>query len=419
VTRSRTLVLAVVLAGLWAAPAQATPWCGTASTTDRAPNAVAGLPIHVIYVIPSDGADRLAQLAPAIQSDAQAIDGWWRSQDPTRAPRFDLAPFPCGPQVDLTSVRLPESGAALAPTDGRFETLVTSLFRLGFGSTLTKYVAYYDGPVADPDICGTGGGDPAGIGFAFVFVEACSPFVPTSVVAAHELIHTFGAVPDGAPHDCAPPDDGHTCDNPQDIMYPYADESALAAFLLDPGRDDYYGHSGPWPDVQDSPWLVQLDRQVPLQLALEGSGEIVTDLPGLDCTTSCTTAWNAGTALTLVPRPAPGMRLVRWSGACSGNATCLVRLDAPLTASALFAPETYRVSVTVSGRGVVRSVSTGLSCGTRCSASFGSYVPVSLVAQPARGWRFKAWARACRGTKPSCTLPLTGPVQARATFVKA
>ena len=34
-----------------------TAWCGTGAQADRAPNGVAGNPIHWVYVIPSDGAD--------------------------------------------------------------------------------------------------------------------------------------------------------------------------------------------------------------------------------------------------------------------------------------------------------------------------------------------------------------------------
>ena len=42
------------------------------------------------------------------------------------------------------------------------------------------------------------------------------------VVAAHELIHNFGALSTGAPHAC-PEDDGHPCDSTSDILYPFLD----------------------------------------------------------------------------------------------------------------------------------------------------------------------------------------------------
>ena len=33
----------------------------------------------------------------------------------------------------------------------------------------------------------------------------------------------------------------------------------LETHVLDSGRDDYYGHAGTWPDVQDSLFLERLD----------------------------------------------------------------------------------------------------------------------------------------------------------------
>ena len=80
----------------------------------------------------------------------------------------------------------------------------------------------------------------------------------------HELLHTLGAVPPGAPHSCPGASAGHTCDNPNDLMYPSTAGEPLSAKILDPGRDDYYGHSGGWIDTQDSPWLVHLGAQTPL-----------------------------------------------------------------------------------------------------------------------------------------------------------
>jgi len=35
---------------------------------------------------------------------------------------------------------------------------------------------------------------------------------------------------------------------------------------------------------------------------------------------------------------------------------------------------------------------------------FSSYLPLRLSAKPAKGWRFKSWQGACRGTRAVCTL---------------
>jgi hypothetical protein len=129
--------------------AAATAWCGTASQADRASNAVAGNPVHWVYLLPSDGQDQLASVASVMQADAEQIDGWWRGQDPMRTPRNDLARFSCGTQLDVTVVRSSRSGAQLAPLSGRFASLSNTVEQSSLGSPFTKVVAYYDGPSAD------------------------------------------------------------------------------------------------------------------------------------------------------------------------------------------------------------------------------------------------------------------------------
>jgi hypothetical protein len=397
--------------------AAAATWCGTATGVDLTPNVVAGNPVHWIYAIPSDGTDRLSTFASVMQTDAEAIDAWWRREDPTRVPRNDLTQLSCGVQLDLTSLRFPLSGSQLA-SDAGFGAIFNALVAGAFRSPFTKYVVYFDGPVSDDRICGRGGSDSSGIGLAVVYVQACAG-VSTAAVAAHELLHTYGAVPNGAPHNCPEPDDGHTCDAPSDLMYPFIDGSLLESKTLDPGRDDYYGHSGTITDTQDTPWLVQLDRQVPLQVNVAGPGAVAADVPGLSCAQSCSTTWNGDTRLNLTPVPTGATKLVRWSGACSGASACNVGVTPGATVSALFAPLVYRLTVAVQGRGSVRASRAGITCRPRCSASFPSYVPVQLTATPAKGWKLRSWAGACRGKKRTCTVPMSAATSARAVFVRA
>ena len=393
-------------------------WCGTPSAIDAKPNAVAGYPVHFVYAVPSDGTDRLSTFASRIETDWEAIDSWWRGQDPTRTPRADVAQFSCGLQLDLSSVKLRQSGAQIAAQEEPFDQVFDSLDSLGFTSQFTKYVVYYDGPVGNDNICGIGGSLRGGFGLAVISVRACSG-VDTAQIAAHELTHTLGAVPAGAPHDCAPPDDGHTCDNDRDLMFPTTDGTPLSGLILDPGRDDYYGHSGPWLDVQDSPWLVQLDRQSPFSLAISGSGQVEADVPGLLCSRSCSTSWNTGAQLSLNATPAQGSKFIRWGGACAGSSQCLVTVGQSGPVSALFAPPTYRLTVRVTGKGSVRGAGAGIACPGRCTATVGSYRQLSLRAAPAKGWKFRSWTGACTGKRAVCTLPMTGNASARAVFARA
>jgi hypothetical protein len=393
-------------------------WCGASSQIDLTPNAVAGFPVHWIYAIPSDGQDRLSTFASVMQTDAEAIDAWWRAQDSTRVPRNDLTQFSCGVQLDVSTLRMSRSSSELTAFEGRFGAFFEALTRANFSSRFTKYVIYFDGPVAEENICGQGGSDPSGFGFAVVYAQACSG-VSTAAVAAHELLHTLGAVPFGAPHECPLPDEGHTCDDPNDLMHPAIGAEPLSSKILDPGRDDYYGHGNGFSDAQDSPWLVQLDRQVPFTISISGPGQVAGDIPGLQCTQTCTTTWNADTQLGLVATPSAGAKLVRWGEGCGGASACNVRLAPGGLVSALFAPLVYRLTVTVGGRGTVRTSTPGITCRPKCSAALPSYVPLRLTAKPAKGWRFRSWSGACRGSRPVCSVPMTAATQARAVFGRA
>ena len=71
----------------------------------------------------------------------------------------------------------------------------------------------------------------------------------------------MGAVDSHAPHYC---NSGHVCDSPADLMKAVAEEGdTLSSATLDVGRDDYYGHSGTWFDVQDNGLLYRLDLTLP------------------------------------------------------------------------------------------------------------------------------------------------------------
>jgi hypothetical protein len=119
-------------------------WCGTVSTVDR-PQAVAGYLIRVVNAVPSDGEDRSAAVAPQIAATVDDIDGWWRREDSSRLPRFDLYSDPCGLQLDLTLVRIPAAHAWMTDFKQLFD-LVWSELGAQRGSRMTKYLVFYDGP---------------------------------------------------------------------------------------------------------------------------------------------------------------------------------------------------------------------------------------------------------------------------------
>ena len=90
------------------------PWCGTSSSAiDRLPDATSAYAVHVAYVRPASAPDRFAALAPRIVGDTAAFDTWWRREDATRTPRFDLFPASgCATSfgaLDISNVQLPRT----------------------------------------------------------------------------------------------------------------------------------------------------------------------------------------------------------------------------------------------------------------------------------------------------------------------
>ncbi len=426
------LLALVAFAAVPASPTAAAPspsrWCGNDHTRTDRPDAVSSNQIHVVYAIPADGADRFAERVLPIIRDLAAVDGWWRSQDPTRAPRFDLFDFPgCDStlgDLDISEVRLLGNAARYAPIADRELNLLIDMPRNLF-DRYKKYLVYYDGPV-ERGPCGRSTSDPTGgslFGWALVYLqeEGCGDDLGSgaylAAVAAHELVHNLGAVPEEAPHACS---GGHVCDSDTDLLWPEL-RRGLADTVLDYGHDDYYAHPGSWWDVQDSLWLSHLDApRYTLRVLLDtrrGSGVVESDLPGIRCPGKCEVAWDAGSPVVLLAKPAAGSRFVGWRGDCS-ESECGVFMTSDRSVTAVFAPATSRLTVTVRGRGRVVSAEAGISCAKRCSIRVAAEVTVALRVLPARGWRFAGWAGSCRGRKP-CRLRMDADRSVVALFRKS
>ena len=143
-----------------------------------------------------------------------------------------------------------------------------------------------------------------------------------------------------------------------------------------------------------------------------GSGTVTSAPAGINCGSTCTASYAAGTQITLTAQAASGSSFTGWSGACTGAASsCNVSMDSARSVAASFtAAATMRLVTLIksgSGTGSVTSSPSGLSCTTGCgvaSASFASTSAVTLVAQAASGSTFAGWSGACSGTG-NCTIP--------------
>jgi hypothetical protein len=408
--------LLVVVAGVLAlclspsalgAPARASGWCGSGEQSTDRPDVVTGDQFHLVYAVPADGTDNFASEVNAISDDAAAIQAWWAGQDPTRTVRIDEARFSgtCT-APDVSFLRLRETAAGLGTDANIAFAAISGEAHLEEPGKIV--VVYYDGPQVDPNICGQGS---APASTAVVWQGSCTSD-PRAPIVVHEMLHTLGAVPAGAPNAC-PSSPDHVCDSQLDAIYQHAVGAQLDQLFLDWNHDDYYGHSGSWLDVQDSPFLHRLDEpQVPLIAQIAGNGALQSDVPGLVCSTSCSTQWDPGTHVQLAATPGPGSRFVRWTSGCSGSDPwCAVTVDRATTVGALFGPAHVSVRATVSGQGRVE-------CSPACGARYAAGPAVRFRAVPATGWRFVRWSGACAGTKPLCTAATDTAVSVHATFAR-
>lgn len=410
-------MVAAVLCALWIAPgALASGWCGSGGTPVDRPDATTGPQVHAIWAVPSDGGDTFATGAPKLADDLASITTWWQGQDPTRTPRIDTAVFGATTCADISYVRLPDPTSAFTTgASAAFDRVRSDLAAIGFADRWKKYYVYFDGPSVAKNVCGTGGGDfDSGPAYAITWLGGCSG-IPTESIGAHELLHAFGALPDGAPNACVG-DAGHPCDSSQDLLYPYNSGAPLASLSLDWNRDDYYGHSGTWPDIQDSFFLHHFNEAVnPVTVLIRGgAGKVTSDLPGLVCTADCVTQWDAWSPpVALSAEPAAGFRFVGWRNArcAGGNEVCSLSTSEPQTVTALFGPKTVPLKLAVIGRG--RIACTG---GCRTAVAAGS--SLVLRALPARGWHFVRWSGGCTGTGALCRPSTDSAVSIRATFRK-
>jgi phospholipase C len=156
----------------------------------------------------------------------------------------------------------------------------------------------------------------------------------------------------------------------------------------------------------------------PSQLTVQvtGSGAVVSSPRGINCGTTCSGSFPAGTAVTLTATANPGSAFVNWGGACSGSKTCTVTLNSNMSVSATFASSpVLALTLSGTGSGTVSSNPAGINCGTTCKAAFNSGTSITLTATPAANSTFAGWSGACSGTA-LCKVNLTASTSVTALF---
>lgn len=151
-----------------------------------------------------------------------------------------------------------------------------------------------------------------------------------------------------------------------------------------------------------------------------GSGSVISDPEGINCSLGCEADFNASTTVTLTATADTGSVFVGWAGVCSGsNPVCDVSMTGSLATTAKFAAVIPQYLLTVSkegnGDGTVTSFPLGISCGADCSESYPSGTQVMLSATAETGSVFTGWGGACSGTD-NCIVTLGQAREVTASF---
>ena len=210
-----------------AATALAAPWCGTAATADR-PATVTGRAIRVVYAYPSDGARPSRRARRADLGGRGRDQAWWRARTSSASRASTARRSRAARRRTSSSSGCRDRGARCRSPGRRFEPIATSSRRRrGRRSRSTSSTTTGR---STTEICGRVAGASTATGVAVVYLATCAG-VPTAVVAAHELLHAFGALAVSGPPHALP---GHArrtrATATADIIYPYAaDRAALVA----------------------------------------------------------------------------------------------------------------------------------------------------------------------------------------------
>jgi endoglucanase len=157
-----------------------------------------------------------------------------------------------------------------------------------------------------------------------------------------------------------------------------------------------------------------------LTVALTGSGIVTSSTGGINCGTTCSATYPAGTVVTLTAAAMTNAAFGGWNGPCTGAApTCVVTMNAAQTVGATFGGTTFALTVTTTGTGTVTSSAGGINCGATCSASYATGTVVTLTATPGSPSTFAGWSGACTGAASTCVVTMSSAQSVGATFACA
>jgi len=151
-----------------------------------------------------------------------------------------------------------------------------------------------------------------------------------------------------------------------------------------------------------------------------GDGTVASLPLGIDCGSDCTEDFDDGVVVTLTAVPDANYNFTGWSGDCSGTvSTCRLTMTEALNVTASFVAQTnadFTLTVNTAGNGTVRSLPTGIDCGSDCTEDYEDGTDVTLTAVPDGGNGFSGWTGDCTGPSLLCVVTMAAARNVTATF---
>ena len=194
---------------------------------------------------------------------------------------------------------------------------------------------------------------------------------------------------------------------------------------LRPGTQySYAAEAFTWAGKRSAPTpskLVTTSANLSILRVGTGTGTVV-GLWGINCGTTCSADYTAGTPVILIATAGAGSIFVGWSGeGCTGISTCTITVSGAKLVTATFntgvvGSNTLTVTKAGTGSGTVTSSPAGINCGSTCSSAYAANTGVTLSAIAAAGSVFAGWSGdGCSGTG-TCAVTMSTAKSVTATF---
>lgn len=117
-----------------------------------------------------------------------------------------------------------------------------------------------------------------------------------------------------------------------------------------------------------------------LSATISGAGTVSSSPAGINCTANCSANFSAGTTVTLTANAAADRTFTGWSGACSGNGSCVLAMSAARSVTASFAATPVTGSATYYFSDCQTGAQAGCVAGNNANAGTSASAPKQTLA---------------------------------------